>query len=217
METKDMNAVRELEAFLANLKVDARPEDESEIERQINAIQKSDGPWSVWTNPPWRDFTRELIEPGYTTTTEDGEVDTTYAEGALIIRGDTNFWMTALLPRRFEAIPLADLVQTIWPHVEKPTLYPDDGHIYWEAIGNQDMEVPGEPYELWVEYHYMSRTELERNRLSTYANEAELSSTLRSARLQTAELQKDGSDSSARYYGLTWNNGVRIACPGLDA
>ena len=202
-----MNPIEDLEHFLASLTVDPRSEDENEIERQINALNKSNGPWSVWFNPPWKDFTREMIDPGYTTTTEDGEVDTTYLDGALIIRGDFNFWMVAVLPRRFENVPLADLVKVIWPHVEEPMLYPDDGHIYWEAIGDQDMEVPGEPNELWVEYPRSSETDLEQNRLSTYASEAELTAHLFHAIRQTAEQQPG---SAARYYGQIWKDGGRI-------
>lgn len=201
-----MTPAEELEEFLACLTVDPRPDDESEIERQINAIHKSNGEWSVWVNPPWNDFTRELIDPGYTSITEEGEIDRTYSDGALVVRGDTNFWMTAVLPRRFEAVPFADLVKAIWPHVEEPTIYPDDGHIYWEAIGNQDMEVPGEPYELWVEYPFISETELEQNRLGTYATESELASTLLSATRQTAERQPG---STSRYYGQKWIDGAR--------
>lgn len=205
-----MSDIRDLEAFLASLTVDPRPADESDIERQINATYKSNGLWMVWINPPWKDFTRQLIEPGYTTKTDEGEVDTTYEEGALLIRGDANFWMTAVLPRKFETIPLAVLVKTIWPHIDQPTLYPDDGDIYWTALDNQDMEVPGEPYELWVEYPYMSETELEQNRLSMYANEAELLSALSSANRQNAEQTERHPENRARYYGLAWKDGVRL-------
>jgi hypothetical protein len=210
METEDMSDIRDLEAFLANLTVDPRPVDESDIERQINATYKSSDSWMVWTNPPWKDFTRELIEPGYTTTTEEGEADTTYADGALVIRGDVNFWMTAVLPRKFETIPFADLVKTIWPHIDKPTLYPDDGNIYWEALDNPDMEVPGEPYELWIEYPFMSETDLEQNRLSMHADETELAAALKDANLQNAAQMKRTPENRARYFGLAWINGVRL-------
>jgi len=205
-----MGDIRNLEAFLGNLAVDPRPADESDIEREINAIYKSRAPWTVWTNPPWNDFTRELIEPGHAVTTEAREGDATYAEGALIIRGDTNFWMVAALPRKFETIPLADIVKTIWPHIEQPKLYPDDGSIYWEALGNQDMEVPGEPYELWVECHCISESEREHSRLGIYARADELSSALKSANSRNGEQTERHSENSARYYGLTWKEGVRL-------
>lgn len=205
-----MTDFRDLEAFLATLTTDPRPHDESDIEREINAIYKSNAPWRVWTNPPWNDFTRELIDPGYTTQTDEGEVDTTYAEGALVIRGDVNFWMTAVLPRKFETIPLADLVKALWPHIDNPTLYPDDGDIYWEAIGNEDMEVPGEPYELWVEYPLISEDGLEKTRLGMYKSEAELCASLSSANRQNAEQIRRQPETRAHYYGLVWKDGVRV-------
>lgn len=135
-----MTTIHDLETFIGTLKPEPRSDDESEIEKAIDANYISDDPWTIWKNPPWNDFTREVIEPGYTVTPEAGP-QITYHDGAIVIRGDVNFWVTAVLPRHFEVIPFPDVVKLIWPDIDTPTIYPDDGDIYWDAIDNQDMRV----------------------------------------------------------------------------
>jgi hypothetical protein len=203
-----MTHINDLKTFLETLTPQVRSADASEIGKSIDAKYISNGPWTVWKNPPWIDFTRELIEPGYKTDPKEGEPEE-YPEGAITIRGDIDFWIVAVLPRRFEAIPMTDIVRLLWPDIEKPTIYPDTGDVYWEALDNHDMEVPGEPFELWVDYPPTSGIEPSNERLITYSSVEALSKVLLDVTTQNAEQEKRHPGISAKYYGQAWKAGTR--------
>lgn len=90
---------------------------------------------------PSHDFNRELVRPG-----ENAE----RPEGCVRIMSDTDFYEVANLPLHFEALSCAEVVATLWPDVPTPMIYPDHGDHWWTAIFDESLEVPGQPYELWL-------------------------------------------------------------------
>lgn len=82
---------------------------------------------------PGHDFTRELIKPSKE-----------WPEGVVCIRVDDDFWSMAALPWEYRRLPLAVVVEILWPEIEKPILCADHGS--WE--------------EWWQNYHPLQDAEM---------------------------------------------------------
>lgn len=101
----------ELAAFVA-----AMPTDHSGSHHQ--------DPWHVEGLVPSIDFNREFCPPG---------AAARFPEGALGIRADDDFWAVALLPWRFSALSIQDLVAVLWPQYVGEAVYNPDSH--YTAMG----------------------------------------------------------------------------------
>jgi hypothetical protein len=89
---------------------------------------------------PAHNFNREIVSPG-----EDDKAP----DGCLRVMSDSNFYEIANLPFRFTALSCAEIVSALWPDIEQPAIYPDHGDYWWTAISDPNLEVPGQPFELW--------------------------------------------------------------------
>jgi hypothetical protein len=192
----------DLEDFIATL----RPEViETFSAGEDTPIYISSDAWRVWTNPHWNDFTRQIVPPGGTLEGKSGK-KSLFPDGAVLIWGDFNFWILAMIPPRFAQLSLSEVVTAIWPQVADPVLYPDADHPFWEAVGDRDMEVPGYPYELWVEYT-INEEDIELERLDYFKSDTELQVELL-ARSETGD--KFLADPNVKYFAQLWTDGQRI-------
>ncbi|MCZ7860871.1 hypothetical protein O9X98_05590 [Agrobacterium salinitolerans] len=89
------------------------------------------------------DFNREVVKPGENEKAPDG---------CLRIMCDCDFHEVANLPLRFADLSCQDIVSILWPDIQSPVFYPDHGDHWWAAIGDPEMEVPGQPFELWFHF-----------------------------------------------------------------
>lgn len=103
------------------------------------------GKWWIAQRLAGHDFCKEILEPGTNENLPDGAVG---------IRTDDDFWIAAELPYRFKDLDCATLVSIAWPHIENPIIRPDSGDYWWTARYNDDLEVPGEPFEVWTHITY---------------------------------------------------------------
>lgn len=108
--------------------------------------------------PGFRDFNRDLVEAGANEHAPDGGV---------AIMADWDFWMLAFVPLRFRHMRCEDVVEAIWPGLKGAVFHPDTGDHWWTAKSDDGMEVPGEPFELWIDVAYEDRRR-ESMRLDTY-------------------------------------------------
>lgn len=58
-------------------------------------------PFWVESNPPFSDFSKEIVEPG---------TNSTFPDGAVGIRVDDDFWIVAALPYDYRDVPLEHIV-----------------------------------------------------------------------------------------------------------
>ena len=86
------------------------------------------------------DFNRQIVEPGE---------DENFPDGALGIYVDDDYYAVAALPYKYKALSCAEIVASLWPEIENPTILPDHGDYWWTAQRDLSLEVPGEPWELW--------------------------------------------------------------------
>lgn len=116
----------------------------AELARFKEAYQSGDAElearYRLDTDLPSNDFNREIVPPG-------NEI---YADGCVRIMCDHDFWEVAILPYAFVDLSCGDIVATLWPELDAPIIRPDSGDHWWTAIGDDQMEVPGQPFELWV-------------------------------------------------------------------
>lgn len=119
----------------------------------------------VWNDVPFNDFNRQIIEPGD---------DAAFPSGLLNIYGDEDYYIVASLPYRFKELSCADIIPILWPEIENPIFLPDHGDYWWTAKANHNLEVPGEPWELWFfednNSHRWSTCETEEKALKARSN-----------------------------------------------
>lgn len=139
----------------------------------------------------FRDLNREIVEAG----TSDS-----LPEGGLGIRGDNDFWTLAHLPLRFRNLSCEEIAGAIWPDERNLTFLPDSGDFWWTAIHDQNLEVPGEPHELWI-YQTYDNGRVEGRRWQTFP-------TLESA--EEAAATRTRSEAN-EWRVLSWLNGTRNA------
>jgi hypothetical protein len=124
---------REFAAFVRDMKIN-----------HDRDTQRSGRWWSV-IDPHFKDFCKEIVEPG---------TNKHFARGAVSIRTDQDFWIAAAIPYKFRDVSCAEIVAALWPNIEAPYIFPDSGSYWWVAINDDSLEVPGEPYETWAETVY---------------------------------------------------------------
>lgn len=114
----------DLKADLAAF-VQAMPVDADDIHRSK--------PWFVSRRVPTTDFNREFCTPG---------IAPRFPDGALGIRTDDDFWEVALLPWRFSALSIQDLVAVLWPQYAGEAEYNPDSHYNPKhaAAADEDLE-----------------------------------------------------------------------------
>lgn len=56
--------------------------------------------------PPFDDFSKEIVEPG---------TNETFPNGAVGIRVDDDFWAVAALPYEYKDTPIEEIVAEYWP------------------------------------------------------------------------------------------------------
>lgn len=157
-----------------------------------------EGKWIIMISPPWKDFTREIVE-----------ANEEYPEGAVSIRGDIDFYHVAILPYHFKDIPVIDIVETLWPNLSDPVIYPDHGDHYWVALDDQSLEIPGEPFELWVTYPLQDPNKMEDHRLQSFAKQEQLDHVMTCLEKLVRKIEV----SNAEYYGMLWHQGTRTRYP----
>ncbi|MCS4089062.1 hypothetical protein [Rhizobium sp. BK176] len=143
---------------------------------------------------PSHDFNREILKPGENDKAPDGCVR---------IMSDTDFWEIANLPFHFEKLTCGEIVSVLWPDVPEPKIYPDHGDYWWTASADESLEVPGEPFELWMHY----RTDgvmTDSMRFDTLATEQKAIEREAKVRSGTTE------GTEALFEIRTWKDGERI-------
>jgi hypothetical protein len=143
---------------------------------------------------PSHDFNREIVKPGENEKAPDGCVR---------IMSDTDFWEIANLPYEFERLSCADIVSVLWPDVPNPKIYPDHGDYWWTAIADESLEVPGEPFELWMVYR-QDGILTDTMRFDTLATEQQAIEREAKVRSGTTE------GTEALFEIRTWKDGERI-------
>jgi hypothetical protein len=143
--------------------------------------QLRNGRWWADASHPFRDFCKEIVEPG---------TNREFARGAIAIRTDDDFWIVAAIPLRFRNVSCAEIVKAFWPGIDNPLIRPDSGSQWWIARYDDNLEVPGEPFEAWAEMTYPDGTN-EWTRINTFA-------TLTEAEVQATALGKTKIDGSHR-------------------
>lgn len=73
------------------------------------------GDWSVHIKPGFDDFNKETVQPG----------GSELPDGACGVRSDDDFWTEAVLPFRFSALTIREIVAVLWPDVTDPKFGPD--------------------------------------------------------------------------------------------
>jgi hypothetical protein len=142
---------------------------------------------------PSHDFNREIVKPGK---------NPDAPEGCVRIMSDTDFYEVANLPYQFERLSCADVVSVLWPDVPNPKIYPDHGDYWWTAISDESLEVPGEPFELWMHYRN-DDVVTESMRFGTLATEQQ-------AIEREVEVRSSASEGTEALYEIrTWKDGVR--------
>lgn len=186
---QDLAADRERERLLAELRDFARGYDALPDDVEADHWYEQDH-----ENLPGHDFNREIVRPAENESAPDGCVR---------IMCDTDFYEVANLPYHFVALSCADIVSVLWPAIESPTVYPDHGDHWWTAIGDESMEVPGQPVELW--FHFRENGALtETTRFEAFATEAEA---LQREAKGTSHITEG---SEALFEIRVWQDGVRI-------
>lgn len=149
--------------------------------------------WFAQTELPSHDFNREISKPG--------EI-VVIPNGCVRMMCDGDFYEVANLPYRFVALSCTDIVTGLWPQIPNPTIYPDHGDYWWTAIHNENIEVPGEPVELW--FHRRQNEQItESLRLETFASEAE-------ALAREALIKSHASDDTEALFEIRiWRDAVR--------
>ena len=143
---------------------------------------------------PGHDFNREIVKPGENEKAPDG---------CLRIMCDSDFYEVANLPLRFTAVSCLDIVLILWPDIQSPTIYPDHGDHWWTAIGDREMEVPGQPFELW--FHFREGGALDESmRFEAFATMAE--ALAREVRVTTHATE----GTEALFEIKVWRGGVRF-------
>ncbi|MCV9964727.1 hypothetical protein OIU34_22815 [Pararhizobium sp. BT-229] len=143
---------------------------------------------------PGHDFNREIVNPG---------ANTDAPEGCVRIMCDVDFCEVANLPSRFTALSCADVVSILWPDIKSPTVYPDHGDHWWIAIGDESLEVPGQPVELWLHFREGGAI-TETMRFEAVATEAEALE--REARMESHITE----GSEALFEIRVWKDGERV-------
>ncbi|MBY3433750.1 hypothetical protein HFN89_06260 [Rhizobium laguerreae] len=150
--------------------------------------------WYSETELPAHDFNREIVNPGENPDAPDGCVR---------IMSDSDFYEVANLPYHFEPLSCAEIVSVLWPGVQKPKIYPDHGAYWWTAVADESLEVPGEPFEVWLH----SRTDgivADSTRFDTLPTEQE-------AIEREAQIETHASVGTESLYEIrAWKNGERI-------
>jgi hypothetical protein len=112
---------------------------------------------------PKPNFNREIVRPAENTAAPNGCVR---------IMCDGDFYEVANLPYKFSALSCAEIISALWPAIDNPTIYPDHGDHWWTAISDENIEVPGQPVELWFHFRENGVT-TQTMRAETFATEAD--------------------------------------------
>jgi hypothetical protein len=152
--------------------------------------RKANGAYFYDISLPFRDLNREIVAPG--TSTE-------IPQGAVGIRCDSDFWCVAFLPYCFHGLSCEEIAKCLWPDVTNLSFLPDSGDHWWTAIHDENLEVPGEPHELWVRNVYTDGRPDEHMRFNTHAFEE-------SAR---QEAERRALQDGDHWYVMSWQNGAR--------
>lgn len=138
----------------------------------------------------FRDLNREIAHPGTNTDIPDGAVG---------IRGDWDFWLVAYLPHRFASLSCKEIASCVWPDVKDVIELPDSGEYWWTAKSDDNLEVPGEPFEVWLTACYEDGRDPDVMRIETFSTENEASEYIRKRHYQ----------HDVSYETLIWTNGER--------
>ena len=143
-------------------------------------------------NLPGLDFNRELVPPG---------TDPAAVGGCVRIMCDHDFWEVANLPWSFSALDCPDIVRCLWPDLPRAVFRPDSGDYWWKAVADQNLEVPGEPFEVWL----FGGGEGDVQRVGTYPTAGEAARSAGGIRCSTDR------DEGPHYEIREWKDGIRTA------
>jgi hypothetical protein len=157
--------------------------------------------WWIDVKHPFRDFCKEIVEPG---------TNKQFSRGAIAIRADDDFWIVGAIPLRFREVSCAEIVSTFWPRIESALIRPDSGSHWWVARYDDKLEVPDEPFETWAEMTYPDGT-VETIRINTFG-------TLEAAQIQREALGRTKIDDTHRMavHIKSWVLGERKVVDSLE-
>jgi hypothetical protein len=124
--------------------------------------------WFIRSRPPSHDFNFEVLQAPE------------FPEGALKVMSDHDFWTVAFLPLRFRDLGCETVVRALWPDIANPVILPEHGDPWWDAVCDEDAEVPGFPFELWLV------TPAQALRLDTFARLDEAEAAMAATRVSPA-------------------------------
>lgn len=150
--------------------------------------------WYSADELPAHVFNREIVKPGENDDTPDGCVR---------VMSDCDFYEVANLPYHFEPLSCAEIVSVLWPDVPNPKIYPDHGDYWWQAVSDETLEVPGEPFELWFHCR-INGIVTDSMRFDTLATEQE-------AIKRETKIESSATEGTEALFEIrTWKDGERI-------
>nr|WP_250807300.1 hypothetical protein [Neorhizobium tomejilense] len=161
--------------------------------RQLPEDAESDYWFYEKEDMPANDFNRSLEPVG-----SEG-----FAKGSVRIMCDGDFYAVAQLPIEYEVLSAKDIADILWPGFENAIFRPDSGDYWWTAIADENLEVPGQPHELW--FHVLRNGLIEES-LRYNAYETREAAEANGARVRASVSEGDTPMWQVR----TWRDGIRI-------
>lgn len=150
--------------------------------------------WRASVDTPANDFNREIAAPG---------ANAAFPDGVVRVMCDYDFYEVALLPYRFEPLTCAEIVSALWPEMERVVTYPDSGDHWWVAMADEELEIPGQPYEIWYHVDYADSHHEDR-RFESYATREE-------AEGRARKVVSSVTPGTTMLYSVReWREGVRL-------